>query len=85
MMRGEREFDVEDADPRGKIDLSQEVQYLLAQIPIKYRTVLMLRDIEGFPCSEVAAIIGREEPTVRWRLIKAREQFRQIWESRERS
>jgi RNA polymerase sigma-70 factor (ECF subfamily) len=85
MMHGEREFDVADADPRGKLDLAQEVHYLLAQIPVKYRTVLMLRDIEGFPCSEVAAIIGREEPTVRWRLIKAREQFRQLWESRERS
>jgi RNA polymerase sigma-70 factor (ECF subfamily) len=85
MMHGERAFDVADADPRGKLDLAQEVHYLLAQIPVKYRTVLMLRDIEGFPCSEVAAIIGREEPTVRWRLIKAREQFRQLWESRERS
>lgn len=83
MTSSEREFDVEDPDPRPRQDLSQEVQHVLAQIPLDYRTVLLLRDLEGFPCSEVAAIIGRREPTVRWRLLKAREMFRQIWERRE--
>jgi RNA polymerase sigma-70 factor (ECF subfamily) len=83
MMNGARSFDVTDADPREKLDLGQEVQFLLAQIPLKYRTVLALRDLEGFPCSEVAAIVGREEPTIRWRLLKAREMFRQLWEARE--
>jgi RNA polymerase sigma-70 factor (ECF subfamily) len=57
---------------------------VLAEIPVKYRTVLMLRDLEGFPCSEVAAIVGREEPTVRWRLLKAREMFKALWEKRVR-
>lgn len=83
LTQGERAFDVEDADPRPKVDLSQEVHHVLAQIPLQYRTVLMLRDIEGFPCSEVAAIVGRQEPTVRWRLLRAREMFREIWERRE--
>jgi RNA polymerase sigma-70 factor (ECF subfamily) len=76
-------FDVADPDPRDKADLGQEVQFVLAKIPLKYRTVLALRDLEGFPCSEVAAIVGREEPTVRWRLLRAREMFRELWERRE--
>lgn len=83
MAQGEGTFDVSDPDPRPIADLNQEVHYVLAQIPIDYRTVLMLRDLEGFPCSEVAAIVGRKEPTVRWRLLKAREMFRDLWERRE--
>jgi len=82
MISGERTFDVAQDDPREKADVAQEVHYVLAQIPVKYRTVLMLRDLEGFPCSEVAAIVGREEPTVRWRLLKAREMFKALWEKR---
>lgn len=83
MTRGEREFDVADPDPRPKAELGQEVRHVLDQIPVDYRTVLMLRDLEGFPCSEVAAIVGRREPTVRWRLLKAREMFRDLWKRRE--
>src|SRR5215207_6118321 len=84
MISGERTFDVAEDDPRERVDTAQEVHYVLAQIPVKYRTVLMLRDLEGFPCSEVAAIVGREEPTVRWRLLKAREMFKALWEKRVR-
>ncbi|QDU60717.1 ECF RNA polymerase sigma factor SigW [Planctomycetes bacterium Pan216] len=84
MSGGEGTFDVADADPQPKYDLSQEVHFVLHQIPVQYRTVLMLRDLEGFPCSEVAAILQRREPTIRWRLLKAREMFRELWERREK-
>jgi RNA polymerase sigma-70 factor (ECF subfamily) len=80
---GESSYDPPQADPRGALETSQEVHHVLNQIPIEYRTVLMLRDLEGFPCSEVAAIIGRQEPTVRWRLLRAREMFKQIWQRRQ--
>ena len=85
MGRGEGSFDLSDPDPRPELDLSQEVHHVLAQIPVEYRTVLMLRDLESFPCSEVAAIIDRKEPTVRWRLARAREMFRQAWEERQQA
>src|SRR5438067_2273680 len=45
--------------------------------------VLVRRDLEGFSSSEVAAIVGRREATVRWRLAKAREKFRDIWGRRQ--
>ena len=76
-------FDVPDADPRPAADLAQEVQHVLDQVPHDYRTVLVMRDLQGFACSEVASMIGRREPTVRWRLLKARQMFRSIWEKRE--
>lgn len=76
-------FDPPDADPRVQADLAQEVQFILAQLPVAYRTILVLRDLEGFSSSEVAAIVGRREATIRWRLSKAREKFRQVWERRQ--
>jgi RNA polymerase sigma-70 factor (ECF subfamily) len=83
MVRDENAAAVADPDPRPRIELSQEVQAVLEQIPLRYRTVLILRDLEGFSCSEVAAIEGRREATVRWRLSRAREMFRGIWERRQ--
>ena len=76
-------FDPPDPDPRARVELAQEVQFILAQLPPSYRTILILRDLEGFSSSEVAAIVGRREATIRWRLSKAREKFRHIWERRQ--
>lgn len=69
-------------DPRGARDLEQEVERVLEQIPEKYRMVLVLRDLENFPTSEIAAITGRKEATIRWRLAEARNRFRKLWTSR---
>lgn len=75
-------FDLPDPDPRLRQELAQEVHFVLDQVPKEYRVVLVLRDLEGFSSAEVAAIVGRREATVRWRLAKARDQFRQLWERR---
>jgi RNA polymerase sigma-70 factor (ECF subfamily) len=80
---GESIFELSDPDPRIQAELAQEVQFVLALMPVSYRTILVLRDLEGFSSSEVAAIVGRREATVRWRLSKARERFREIWERRQ--
>jgi len=78
----QRAFDVPDPDPRIQAELVQEVQFVLERISVPYRTILVLRDLEGFSSAEVAAIVGRREATVRWRLAKAREMFREHWERR---
>ena len=80
--RGPSSLDVTDPDPRPREELAQEVRHVLEQIPVNYRTILVLRDLEGFSSAEVAAIVQRREATVRWRLAKAREQFRRLWERR---
>lgn len=72
------------ADPRDEIDLSQEVRLVLAEVPEAYRVVLVLRDLEGFCTSDVAAITDRSEATIRWRLAEARRMFRDAWERRQR-
>lgn len=70
-------------DPRKALDLSQEVRSVLDQIPEKYRTVLVLRDLENFSTSEIAAITDRKEATIRWRLAEARGKFQKLWTARQ--
>src|SRR4051812_47540738 len=43
-----RAFDVPDPDPRIQAELVQEVQFVLERIPVPYRTILVLRDLEAF-------------------------------------
>ncbi len=76
--------DVVDPDPRAAEDLAQEVRFVLEQLPLPQRAILVLRDLEGFSSAEVAAIVGRRETTIRWRLARARETFRACWEQRQK-
>jgi RNA polymerase sigma-70 factor (ECF subfamily) len=69
-------------DPRTALDLKQEVRRVVDDLPEKYRSVLVLRDLENFSTSEIAAILGRKEATIRWRLAEARTRFKQLWEQR---
>ncbi|MCX7418761.1 MAG: RNA polymerase sigma factor [Planctomycetia bacterium] len=69
-------------DPRSALDLQQEVQVVLQMIPEKYRTVLVLRDLENFSTAEIAAILHRKEATIRWRLAEARHRFQFYWGKR---
>lgn len=78
----ERAPDPSVPDPRKSIDLSQEVQAVLDELPEKYRSVIVLRDLENFTTSEIAAILDRKEATIRWRLAEARNRFKQLWEKR---
>jgi RNA polymerase sigma-70 factor (ECF subfamily) len=71
------------ADPRRALDLEQEVRRVLEGVPEKYRTVLVLRDLENFSTSEIAAILHRKEATIRWRLAEARLRFEQLWTRRQ--
>ncbi len=52
---------------------------MLEDVPEKYRTVLVLRDLENFSTSEIAAILDRKEATIRWRLAEARQRFQKLW------
>jgi RNA polymerase sigma-70 factor (ECF subfamily) len=75
--------DPEVADPRKAIDLGQEVRAVLDELPEKYRSVLVLRDLENFSTSEIAAILNRKEATIRWRLAEARNRFEELWSRRQ--
>ncbi|MBA3316269.1 MAG: sigma-70 family RNA polymerase sigma factor [Planctomycetaceae bacterium] len=70
-------------DPRRSIDLGQEVRAVLDEMPETYRSVLVLRDLENFSTSEIAAILDRKEATIRWRLAEARNRFEALWRRRQ--
>jgi RNA polymerase sigma-70 factor, ECF subfamily len=76
-------MELPDPDPRIRQEVAQEVRFVLDRVPLPYRTILVLRDVEGFSSAEVAAIVGRREATIRWRLAKARDMFRVQWERRQ--
>jgi RNA polymerase sigma-70 factor (ECF subfamily) len=79
---GETTPDPSAPDPRTALDLKQEVRRVVDDLPEKYRSVLVLRDLENFSTSEIAAILGRKEATIRWRLAEARTRFKALWEQR---
>lgn len=81
--RADRAPDPAVNDPRQALDLEQEVRQVLDAIPEKYRTVLILRDLENFSTSEIAAIMHRKEATIRWRLAEARLRFEHLWTRRQ--
>ncbi|WP_157605347.1 RNA polymerase sigma factor [Schlesneria paludicola] len=78
----ERDPDPAIADPRQQLDLEQEVAAVLEQIPENYRVVLILRELQNFSTCDIAAILGRKEATVRWRLAEARSMFHDLWVKR---
>ncbi|MED5447466.1 MAG: sigma-70 family RNA polymerase sigma factor [Planctomycetota bacterium] len=78
----ERSPDPSVEDPRGDLDLKQEVREVLESVPEKYRTVLVLRDLENFSTAEIAGIMDRKEATIRWRLAEARQRFQKLWQKR---
>ncbi len=90
--RGKRQSITLDAvaEPEGDFDSPVEdyarretcvnVHEVLKRLEPKYHAVLVLRDIEGMSCKQIATIIGTTHATARWRLHQARLQFKGIWE-----
>ncbi len=56
------------------------VRAVLMQIPAKYRSALVMREMEGLSPAAIGAAQGIPAGLVRWRVFKAREMFREIWE-----
>lgn len=59
--------------------LARDVQWVLAQLPTDQRTVLVLRDLDGLSEAETAEQLDVAVGTVKSRLSRAREAFRQRW------
>src|SRR5208282_5180130 len=52
------------------------VKQALASLAPTYRTVVVLREIEGLPYEEIAQVLGLAEGTVKSRLLRGRELLR---------
>jgi RNA polymerase sigma-70 factor (ECF subfamily) len=55
---------------------ARQVQAALLELRFEHRSVLLLREVEGLTCEEVAAALGVPEGTVKSRLSRAREAMR---------
>ena len=66
--------------PQDSREVAKAVRAVLETLDEKYRSVLILRDLEGLSSKQIADITGIAHATVRWRLHIARKQFREGWE-----
>ena len=62
-----------------------EVHRCLEALAPHFQSVLVLRELEGLSCAEIADIVGATNVTVRWRLHRGRKLFQEEWERRERA
>lgn len=65
-------------------EVATEVRDVLASLAPHFQSVLVLRELEGLPCTEIAKIVGATHVTVRWRLHRGRKLFQEEWERRQR-
>ncbi len=65
-------------------EVATEVRDVLASLAPHFQSVLVLRELEGLPCTEIAKIVGATHVTVRWRLHRGRKLFQEEWERRAR-
>jgi RNA polymerase sigma-70 factor (ECF subfamily) len=59
-------------------ELRQLLQSALANLPEKYREVLLLRDVQEFNIADTAAMLGVNEGVVKTRLLRARLMMQKI-------
>ena len=62
-------------------ELCELVQKAIGQLNEEYRTMIVLRDIEGMDYAQIADVVGVELGTVKSRLSRARSALRQILEA----
>src|SRR5690606_16226108 len=67
-------------DPAERDETRRLVWRTLEHLDGKFKAVLVLRDIHGLSCREIAPILGVTHATVRWRLHRGRQAFREHWE-----
>jgi RNA polymerase sigma-70 factor (ECF subfamily) len=87
----EEEADLDLADPEGpqpsqgleQMETSERVRACIDRLAPHFRSVMILRELEGLPCTEIARIVGATHVTVRWRLHRGRKLFLEEWERME--
>ena len=65
-------------------ETSERVRACIDRLAPHFRSVMILRELEGLPCTEIARIVDATHVTVRWRLHRGRKLFQDEWERMER-
>jgi RNA polymerase sigma-70 factor (ECF subfamily) len=85
----EADLDLEDpdgdapSDALEQMETAQRVRACIDRLAPHFRSVMILRELEGLPCNEIAEIVGTTHVTVRWRLHRGRKLFLEEWERME--
>ena len=83
-----RDFEAGDGDPVEPLERDEtrgRVWQVLDYLDPKFRAVLVLRDIHGMSCREIAPVLELTHATARWRLHRGRQLFREQWARLERA
>ena len=77
-----------DSDPAGQVEIKldhQRVMAAMADLPVDFRTLLVLRDVEECGYEQIAQITDLPVGTVKSRLFRARQALRALLEESSRS
>lgn len=61
-------------------EVRRHVRSALDTLPPKFKAVMVLRELHGLSCKEIAGIVGSTHATVRWRMHRARLLFKDAYE-----
>jgi RNA polymerase sigma-70 factor (ECF subfamily) len=64
--------------------MQRRVERALAELPMRYREVLLLIAVEGFGANDVAAMLGLSHAAVRQRLSRGRAAIARVLDEAER-
>ena len=68
--------------PIERAEENEIVWQVLEKLDSKFRAVLVMRDIHGLSCREIAPILKVTHATARWRLHRGRQMSRTHWDRR---
>jgi RNA polymerase sigma-70 factor (ECF subfamily) len=63
-------------------EIRERVHDVLKELPEKYRLVLTLREFEDMDCKDIAEVVDCNYDTVRWRIHRARQLFKDAWKQK---
>lgn len=68
------------ADGASREDLRGEVRKAMARLPEKFRTILVLRELQGLAYEDIARVLKISKGTVESRIFRAREKLKRLLE-----
>lgn len=68
------------AEEAERLEAQRQVAHAVAQLPARYREVLVLRESAGLEYQDIARALGVPVGTVRSRIARARERLRAMFE-----
>jgi RNA polymerase sigma-70 factor (ECF subfamily) len=60
------------------MELADKIKKIIGMLPEQMKTIMQLRDIEGYDFEEIAGILGMTENAIRVNLSRARKKVREI-------